>query len=353
MLYPLALLPLALPLPGTPSDSLVPRIESGQVFQRSLTISTEFELVEESAIQDGEEIPGDMMPNTERTAESTIDLDVEDHVLKADEEGVVSMRREYTTASGNWSFEMSMEDMEGMGGMEPVSEGEDFTNPVEGEAVLFDRKEDELVAKLPEESPLEEEDLLGLPSDLSFAFLLPEDGDVAEEASWTVDPEHILELADEAAFLPSGDMGPMMMAEEGGDLIPEGAEFEGEITLTHAGYREVDGRNHVVVSIGADCSMAASYSPDMGMGGDEEVPEGMIVPDNVEIDLETTYEGEGELLWDVEGGFIAGLSGKFELERTTHTSMSFEIEGMGAMDMEQAEVEDGLVELSYTCRLSK
>ena len=53
----------------------------------------------------------------------------------------------------------------------------------------------------------------------------------------------------------------------------------------------------------------------------------MAVPELQSMEEETLYEGEGTLIWDVEGGYLVSLELELEFEATQTLQLSLELVG--------------------------
>ena len=123
-------------------------------------------------------------------------------------------------------------------------------------------------------------------------------------------------------------------------------EFDGVITLTHGGRREVEGRELVVIALQVDVKSTLEREPDM----DEVMVEGpgdVLVPENMVITTERAHTGEGELLFDPEAGLIVALELSLEVEVSEQHEISIEIPGMGPIDIESEETTRETIELTY------
>lgn len=351
-----ALLTLTPTLTASPPDGdlLVCRSAPGARIVRTFQVEEESRLVESRQSQDGEEMGG-MMPSMDRSSSMARSWLVEDTIEAVDEGRPTAFSRLYGEIEGAFAFEMSMDVPEGMGeGLDESGEA-DLTSPLTDQVVRFREGDDGLVPSLPEDSDLDAELLEGLESDLSLGFLLPAEA-VAEGDDWELDAETLEQLLGLGGDLhmETGDEeedAVVAMADglEGAEAADDETEYDGGLTLTHRGRREVDGRSVIVVEIQVDVTTSLSLSPDM-LGHADEAPEGMAVPDNLEITIERATKGEGELLFDPAAGLVVSLDLTLEVEETQAHSMTLEIPQIGSIDIESEEVSEERVEVAYTAR---
>ncbi len=323
------------------ADSFTPQCQEGQVISRAISLSAEFELLESSVIQDGEELPPDAHPEITRTTAISSQLDCVETITAAADGRATAFSREYEGAAGSVQFDM---EMSGEHAMDPISESHDFDSSVEGETVIVkleggdDSDKPEWTVKPAEGADLSEDDAAELRADYSFSFLLPGE-EMGKGDTWTVDVAHLPDLMEPIGQLPS---------EEDEDAEFEGPEDEGEpeisgtITATHAGTREVDGAELIVVKLEFECESEHVMEPDTeGM----EAGEGVTLS-SLEINTGEVVEGEGEYLFDPATGLISKIEIELSVERTKTEMVTLEVEGMGQVEIEQSEVEGGNVVVS-------
>lgn len=190
--------------------------------------------------------------------------------------------------------------------------------------------------------------LVGLNADLDLFSLLPDD-DVSEGDSWDVDANAMI-----AIFAPSGsvkikpDDAPNM---EMGQAPPDpGAgleEFEGDVTATFEGVRDVDGTRVAVISLSIDVSSAVDQTElvqnTMDGGG---LPEGLAF-EIESSDMEFLFDGGGELLWDLERGIIYSLELSGDVTQIVDTTMSIAMPG-NEQTIETSRTFEGSQTISFT-----
>lgn len=334
-------------------DTLSIRADAGTKVTRTFSIESSSELVEQTQMQDGEEMGG-MMPEMNRSSAQAQSWTVVDTIEEAEDGAATKFLRTYESIEGEASFEMSM-DAGDFGEGFDESDERTLTSELAENAVRFEAGDDGFEASLPDDSELDAELLEGLGAELDLAFLLPEEA-VAEKDTWEVEPGALAELMD-----LGGDLH-MKSDEDDAEDMPDGAismdefgdgeesEFSGALTMTHAGYRDVDGRKMVVVRIQVDVTESASFSPEMeDMNGD--APEGAVMPSSMEITNEDVYEGEGELLFDIEAGLITSLELELDVEATSNQLITLDIPQMGEIEIDSTDVEEEKASIAYTASI--
>lgn len=335
--------------PNAPTEAPSLGRQDGQTIARTIAFSMEFELIEMSASQDGEEIPAEMVPAMTRSTSAAVDTEFTETVLASENGLAVKLARTYESAATHSTFDMEVEgdDM----GMEPVSESDDVSSDVEGQTVIVTRENDSPNAGAWSVAPgddcgLSDEDVAGLHTDYGLGILLPTT-EVEKGDEWSIELDFLSFVLEPVGELPSDAMeleGPV--GPDGGlagnDIEPE---FEGEITAAHAGTREVDGVTLSVYKLTFDCGSEASYAPDLDaleFGGDE----GGFAPTSIEVEIEEAIDGEGEALFDPAQGLFVSLEASLSIERTKLERLSFDVPEMGEVSIEQSEVEEGEIEVS-------
>jgi hypothetical protein len=119
-------------------------------------------------------------------------------------------------------------------------------------------------------------------------------------------------------------------------------DYGGEMTATLVGVTEVDGRAQAEISLEVDVSIVQDNTEmaRADMEQPDDLPEGAIVPDLESMVVETTYEGEGTLVWDIEGGYLVSLEFELELESIQTVQLLVEFGGQ-SMDIEQVMTFEG------------
>ena len=153
----------------------------------------------------------------------------------------------------------------------------------------------------------EDEDALleGLFEDMDLRAFLPED-EVSEGDSWDIDPIEF-RLANSPGGVDFVGDDEDQAEEELEDDLDEA--MDGDFTGTLRGTREEGGRRVAVIGLELELETSAEQTVDREEG-------------EVLLEVAATFELEGELLWDLEGGHLAGLELDGTLEmREAETSI--------------------------------
>jgi hypothetical protein len=246
-------------------------------------------------------------------------------------------------------------------GQQDVQEMEG-TSELEGLTTVFSWNDEEgaFDAAFPEGEEGDEELLEGLHEDMDFRALLPE-GTVAADDTWEVDPAEMIDVlapGGDLKIVPEGmdEMMSMGPSPAGGDLSQLLGDIEGEVTAKYAGTQEVDGIQVGVIRFVVELS---SYN-DMTemvqeMMGDSELPEGAGDMDiEVEaVDVEWTFAGEGELLWNLEAGHFHSFELNGDVEMTMDMAMAVTGTPMGDMSQEMSMAMAGTTSLSASAEAAE
>ena len=296
--------------------------------------------------------PSPMMPEMDMSMTMTSTVTVTDEYVKVRENAPAQLRRTFDELGNNVSVSM---EIEMMGQSQTNDQDIEAASELEGKTVVFtwDADESDYVKKFdPEEEDTELlEDLF---EDMDLRALLPKD-DVSEGDEWTIEASNlgtILAPGGNLAMVPEEMDAKAMMGGGmgmGGSMSDFLSELlDGEATGKFLGMREVDGQKLGAIKITLDISSSNDMTEQvLEMLEDADMPEEAQM-DFDHIDVEFTLEGEGELLWDMEAGraFSFELSGPTTM--TYDVGIAMEMEGMGAMTIEQMMEMSGTLNLSAT-----
>ena len=310
-------------------DELTLRHRVGDEITRSFHYSSELVLEEMTMLVDGEEMPA--MGDMEQEITSELELVVRDAIEEVEDERTTRFTRTYEKISSGRSFYMT----DPMGGEH--DQETTMASDLEGRDVLFTDEEGELSPSFPEGDDADEKLLEGLTALLDLEGLLPESS-VAEEDTWNVDPEVIVALANPGGNLhlhaEGGDDPGFMAHDDPSKLGEDATETDGEVVATYVGIREEDGLRLAAVEISVELSTLVDMTEAMKSMDDsppDDVPEGMVMPEIESFEQETSREGEGLVLWNMERGTLHSFELTCEVTETQTISM---VMSMG--DVEQA-----------------
>jgi hypothetical protein len=339
---PLLAAPLLLLLSGS-ADEIALAPAQDLVVSKTFEHTTSLELDEFVLLRDGEE-PEEPM-EMEHTTEQRFSLSVTDRYAAIDEDGPTRVERTYDEVAGSSEDEVSNE-FAGDEAFETV-----LVSDVEGLGVVFVRGEDGWEAELAEESAGEDEGLLiELAQDLDLTALLPP-GEVDEEDSWDVELGAFLDVLDPGGFLklyPEDTEVDADWADIAERFEERERELEGEVTATYGGTREVDGELFAVITLDVDVTTNEDETEQVRAQMEENPPEeGAMVPDFEEMSESYSYEGDGELLWDLARGIPLSLELELDAERTQRQVLSFDFMDQ-EHEIDQTMVFSGTVTTSVT-----
>ena len=304
------------------SHDLAPKHEQGQVRRTSYSFEARRSLTGRSSIVNGEEHPGREGVRQEQTYSAKGVL--VDRTVRVDDSTLMVFDREYEELELNLSVEV--DDPFGADTDEEVSGESDL----EGATVRFTREDDEFAAEFPEGEAGDEELLDGLTAEFPWADYLPEE-DVDEKDGWEIAPEVLFRTFDLGGdmSLRTDDEGPLDSAMKEVSADSDG-DYGGDMSATLVSVSEVDGRVQAEISIEVDVFLLQDRTEITRAQMAEEpddLPEGMAVPELHSMEEETLYEGEGTLIWDVEGGYLVSLELELEFEATQTLQLSLELAG--------------------------
>jgi len=216
--------------------------------------------------------------------------------------------------------------------------GSEPMDDLEGVSVRFtwdDEEEGYVVEFADEEQDADEEVLSSLGEDMDLRALLPYDG-VEIGDTWDV-----LDVG--SVLMPGMDLRNAM---DSGDIPPEAEPFmawlEGEtdnmvesmtMSCEYVGSRDEGGVRVGVVSVLQECTYSVSLAD---MIAEMSAAQG-VEPDVEYADVEFELYGEGELLWDLEGGHVVSFDLESDMAFFVDAAMS--VDANGQLIEQEASVE--------------
>ena len=313
---------------GTLADA--PRFapEAGLSITKRIETKTDISLDDMTVSVNGQEMDASMMSMEMDTSMQQV-VTVTDTYVSVSDGRPTKLERSFDELSSKTNVSMSHAMM---GDQDSDMDG---SSELEGETVLFswDDDEGEYSVAFAGDSDGDDELLEGLAEDLDMRALLP-DGDVSEDDSWPVEP-----YALRSVFAPGGSVKIEPDDTEGGPMGMGGAptpslnemlgELEGEVTATYRGTRDEDGVTVAVIEIEADVSAANDLTDYMEGMMDGMDTGGMEIEMEIDsFDVEFMFEGQGELLWNVESGVLYSLTMSGETSQIVDSAMNMAMGGM-------------------------
>jgi hypothetical protein len=297
-----------------PADELGYPPAEGLRLTKTFTFEVETSIDDMEIWVNGEETEA---PGMENDTALTASITITDHYAKVEEGRPVRVERTFDGISGEMNTAVS-NPMIGERDFEVTTESE-----LEGTTVVFEwnDEDEEYEIAFSEDDEEEDEELLAdLTFDMDLRAFLP-DGEVSEDDSWEVDPEALVSLLSPGGDLKLSsdeDVAGMDMGNQF-DLGQQLGLVEGSITATYRGTRNVDGRTVGVVELAVETESSNDITDFLNEASEAAAEQsGANIEQDIEsADVQSEYELEGELLWDLEGGHIHSL----EIEGDTESVM--------------------------------
>ncbi len=283
----------------------------GASITKSFTLEGKFELDDMQMTMNGQQNDAMQMEMTMGWEQA---VKVVDQYVKLGEGRPDELQRRYEEIGQDMKVDVSMEVM---GQSQDQNMSGTGTSKLEGKTVAFtwDKEAEEYTKAFGEGSEGDEALLESLEEDMDLRMLLPTD-EVSEGDEWDIPLTSLVDL-----FSPGGDLkmdvemqggDPSMSA--GGPGDPElmsnmrdmfGENVKGTATAKYTGMRDIDGQSCGVIEIKIDIESANDLKDKVeSMMGDQM--EGMEATVD-SFDLVFTFEGGGELLWNLRGGHVQTL----------------------------------------------
>ncbi|HTF90320.1 MAG TPA: hypothetical protein VK843_18030 [Planctomycetota bacterium] len=281
-------------------DTLTWRVAKGTTLARSFESKAQVELQSMSVKVDDEE--QEAGPTPEMTVNQASTYEFSDTIEAIEHGEPAKIVRHFTKISSMRSRTMKQPDEEAL------EEESALESELEGKSVVFAREGSSWTAKWAEESDADEKLLKGLEAEVDFRSFLP-DKEVSVDDSWELEASTFLNFV-----RPGGHLSRKAEGEDAARVNAREAmlddSIEGKCTATYRGTREEAGVKVGVIALVAEVTLHSSEDIDNGEAGVGESK------------LQLSYKLEGEILWDVKGGFArsAALSGSLELTQTHHVT---------------------------------
>ena len=314
----------------------------GHSVSKRIETKSDIALDDMSIVMNGNEAPMEMEMSTSVTQ---VIATTDEYVSVADGRAQ-KLKRTFDELSSATAMQMSnpmtgdnSSDMEG-------------SSDLQGLTVVFewDDAAEDYSVEFADDSGGDEELLEGLLADLDLAALLPP-GDVGEGEPYDVEPNAL-----RAVFTPGGQV--KIKPEESDEMMGMGGspnssmnellqDFDGEVIATFEGVRDEDGVSVAVIALTIEVGSANDLTDYMTeMMEETEMPEGMS-PEVDAFDLEFSFDGTGELLWNMEAGILHSIHVTGDAEQIVDTTMKMEMAGQ-EMELEQSMTFSGTQSVTIT-----
>lgn len=309
--------------------------KAGTSVTKTFTTVTEMELEDAEVLMGGQPAP---IGEAEMAMEATQTITVTDTYGAMADGNLTKLSRTFDAIGMETEMDMTM-------GMSQEMSGEG-SSPLEGKTVDFtwNEKDGEHDVAFAEGEEGEPEALEGLDIEMDLTGLLPTE-DVSVGESYEIDTMALAQI-----LAPGGDLSLEMEMDgaAGGGPVP-GADpgqmgdfsaffedvLDGDATGKLKEVRDADGTRVAVIEIEFDVSASADLTEMVAesLQNNEELPPGVSM-DVDRMEMAMTYEGKGELLWNLDGGHVHSL--EMEADVTTEMDMGMTINGEMEISMDMA-----------------
>ncbi|MEM1448451.1 MAG: hypothetical protein AAF726_00435 [Planctomycetota bacterium] len=306
---------------------------AGSSVVKTFTSTTTMELDDMGMTMNGE--PSPMTPDMEMSMEIVNTITVTDEYGATSEGRPASLSRTYDAIGAEMEMDVVVNMMGNEDSQSPSGSG---SSELEGTTVVFkwngDSGEYDIAFAEGEEG---DEDLLeNLAEDMDLRGLLPSE-DIAAGDGYDIELTSLIDV-----LAPGGDLkmdmevdGESAMGGPDPAMMSDFRRFfedmlEGKASGKFTGTRDAGGVQVAVIEIEIEIDASADMA-DMAselMGG-EEMPAEVSID---RLDIQMTYEGAGELLWNMSKGHVHGLDLKADISIGMDMAMAMDMGGQ-SMDL--------------------
>lgn len=322
---------------------------AGSKLTRTIENKTEFSLDDMSVKMNGQDSP--MMPEIEMTMTQSQHVVVTDEFTKMREGAPKILRRSFDTLDSQMSVEAKIDIM---GQKQEQNHSGKGSSELAGKTVVFtwnDEAKEFQTAFDPAES--KSELLKGLQEDMDLRVLLPEN-EVKEGEEWEIDVKQLAKVIAPGGDLKikpeeqSGAESPMGMGDMSGlsglsDWL--GESMEGSAKGKFTGMRTVEGHAFAVIAIDVKAKGAKDLT-EIARTALEKAKREEMNMEMKSVDVEFEIAGQGELLWDVEGGHVHSFDFSGPSSAKIDISIGLEVQNT-KMDVDQGMELSGTTSLKY------
>ena len=309
--------------------------KAGTTVTKTFTTVIQMELEDAEVLMGGQPAP---IGEAEMAMETTQSVTVSDTYGPMADGQLTKLSRTYDSIGMETQMDMTM-------GMAQEMAGEG-SSPLEGKTVEFDwnEKDGEYEIAFAKGEEGEPEELEGLDIEMDLTGLVPGE-DISVGDSYDIDTMALAqilapggELALEMEMDGAAGGGPVPGTDPGqmGDLSAFFDDvLDGDASGKLTEIREADGVRVAVIEIEFDVAATTDLTEMVAenVQNDEELPPGV----SMEVDrmeMAMTYEGKGELLWNLDAGHVHSL--EIEADMTNEMDMGMTINGEMEISMDMA-----------------
>lgn len=338
-------IPTLLAFSSNKADKIAFAPKEGSTVVKTFTMTTSMELDDMSMSMNGE--PSPMAPDIEMGMEIVNTIQVTDQYGAVSDGKPAKLTRTFDTIGAEMEMDVAVNMM---GNEETQSPNGSGSSELEGSTVEFvwDGDAGEYKIDFAEGEEGDADLLEALTEDMDLRGFLPSD-ELAEGESYDIELAALIDV-----LAPGGDLKLEMEVDgqEAGMGGPDPAMMsdfraffedmlEGKATGKYVGTRDIDGVTVAVIELEIEIEASADMS-DMAadMMGGEELPAEMSID---RLDVNMTYEGGGELHWNMAAGRVHGMDMKADISVSMDMAMAMDMGGQ-SMDLGMEMAMSGSVE---------
>ncbi|QDV08888.1 hypothetical protein Poly30_44430 [Planctomycetes bacterium Poly30] len=313
---------------GSSTDKIAFTPAEGVTVTKTFTTTTTMEMDDMTALMNGGPSP---MPEMEMSMEMAQSVTVTDEYVSMADGKPKKLARTFDAIGSDLEMEVNA-------GGQAQSPNGSGSSPLEGSTVVFtwnaETEEYEIAFAEGEEGDV---DLLeGLKENMDLRGLLPKE-ELAEGDAYDIDLSAFVDILSPGGNLKlemeidgeaaGSGMDPEMMTDFSKffeDLL------EGSATGKYVGTRDVDGVKVAVIELNVEIDASADMAELAAESMGDEMPEGIEMSID-HVDVEMSYSGTGELLWNMSKGVIHSFEMNADMEMNMDMGMNM---AMGGQEME-------------------
>lgn len=313
---------------GSSVDKISFTPKEGTTVTKTFMTTTAMDIDDMTMLMNGEPAP---MPEMEMTMEMAQTVTVTDEYVGMADGKPSKLARTFDAISSDLEMEVNA------AGQSQTPNGSG-SSPLEGSTIVFswNGETEEYDIAFAEGEDGDADLLEGLKENMDLRGLLPKD-ELSEGESYDIDLKAFVDV-----LAPGGNLHLDMEVDgqmAGGGIDPEMMTdfskffedlLEGQASGKYTGTRDVGGVKCAVIEIEVQIDAAADMAELAKDSMGEGMPEGMEI-DIEHMDVEMSYEGSGELLWNMSKGVIHSFNLEADMDMMMDMGMAM---AMGGQDME-------------------